>query len=145
MAANDLTVFRNVGLDDAATSTDTSSVGEPSVAVSGLQTFLTGNWYASRSINGGQGWTHVDPFTSLPSAAGGFCCDQVVVHDRRRESVDLDPPVRPGERHERLPDRRIARPRLPERSLVLVGHLAGDAGRPLDKPLVRLPRRGADQ
>ena len=85
MAANDLTIFRNVGLDDAATSTDTSSVGEPSVAVSGRQAFMTGNWYASRSTNDGQGWTHVDPFTSLPSAAGGFCCDQVVVHDRRRE------------------------------------------------------------
>lgn len=85
MAANDLTIFRNVGLNDAATSTDTSSVGEPSVAVSGAQAFLTGNWYASRSTNDGQAWTHVDPFTSLPSAAGGFCCDQVVVHDRRRE------------------------------------------------------------
>ena len=85
MAANDLTIFRNVGLDDAATSTDTSSVGEPSIAVSGHQAFMTGNWYASRSINDGQGWSHVDPFTSLPSAAGGFCCDQVVVHDRRRE------------------------------------------------------------
>lgn len=85
MAANDLTIFRNVGLDDAATSTDTSTVGEPSIAVSGHQAFLTGNWYASRSTNDGQAWTHVDPFTSLPSAAGGFCCDQVVVHDRRRE------------------------------------------------------------
>ena len=85
MAPNDLTIFRNVGLDDAATSTDTSTVGEPSVAVSGRQAFLTGNWYASRSTNEGQDWSHVDPFTSLPSAAGGFCCDQVVVHDRRRE------------------------------------------------------------
>ena len=85
MAPNDLTIFRNVGLDDATTSTDTSTVGEPSVAVSGRQAFLTGNWYASRSTNEGQDWSHVDPFTSLPSAAGGFCCDQVVVHDRRRE------------------------------------------------------------
>jgi hypothetical protein len=85
MAANDLTIFRNVGLDDAATSTDTSTIGEPSIAVSGHQAFMTGNWYASRSTNDGQAWTHVDPFTSLPSAAGGFCCDQVVVHDRRRE------------------------------------------------------------
>jgi hypothetical protein len=85
MAPNDLTIFRNVGLNDASTSTDTSTVGEPSVAVSGRQAFLTGNWYASRSTNEGQDWTHVNPFTSLPSAAGGFCCDQVVVHDRRRE------------------------------------------------------------
>jgi hypothetical protein len=84
MAANDLRIFRNVGLPDAATSQDTSTVGEPSVAASGNQVFLSGNWYASRSINAGANWTHVNPFTTLPSAAGGFCCDQVVVHDARR-------------------------------------------------------------
>jgi hypothetical protein len=85
MAANDLRVFRNVGLPDASTSQATSTVGEPAVAVSGLQAYMTGNWYASRSVDGGVTWTHVDPFTSLPSAAGGFCCDQLTVHDRRRE------------------------------------------------------------
>ncbi|MGE5834239.1 MAG: hypothetical protein ACM4AI_07155, partial [Acidobacteriota bacterium] len=77
MAANDLRLFRNVGLPDAATSQDTSTVGEPSLAASGNQVFLSGNWYASRSVNAGAAWTHVDPFTTFPSAAGGFCCDQV--------------------------------------------------------------------
>ena len=85
MAANDLRVFRTVGLPDAATSEDTSTIGEPAVAASGPQVYMTGNWYASRSTNSGATWTHVDPFNSLPSAAGGFCCDQLVVHDRRRE------------------------------------------------------------
>lgn len=84
MAANDLRLFRNVGLPDSATSQDTSTVGEPSLAASGNQVFMSGNWYASRSVNAGAAWTHVDPFTTFPSAAGGFCCDQVVVHDTRR-------------------------------------------------------------
>ena len=27
----------------------------------------------------------VDPFTALPSAAGGFCCDQVVLYEPSRD------------------------------------------------------------
>ena len=78
-------VIRNVGLGDPATSTATSTVGEPTTAASGGNAFMTGNWYASRSTDGGGSWSHVDPFTSLPSAAGGFCCDQVVLHDPTRD------------------------------------------------------------
>ena len=85
MAANDLRIFRTVGLGDGPTNDSTSTVGEPTIANSGAQMFMTGNWYASRSLDGATTWTHVDPFTSLPSAAGGFCCDQIVIHDRRRE------------------------------------------------------------
>ena len=84
MAANDLRVFRTVGLPDT-TSQNTSTIGEPAVAASGPHVFMTGNRYASRSVDSGATWTHVDPFNSLPSAAGGFGCDQLVVHDRRRE------------------------------------------------------------
>jgi hypothetical protein len=76
-----LSVTGNHPLDDIATGNRTSTVGEPSVALVGANAFVSGNWYASRSTNGGSNWTHVDPFTALPSAAGGFCCDQVVVHD----------------------------------------------------------------
>jgi hypothetical protein len=79
-----INVIRNVALDDGATNNDTSTVGEPSVGVAGQQLFVTGNWYASRSTNNGGQWTHVDPFTTLPSAAGGFCCDQVTLHDAGR-------------------------------------------------------------
>jgi hypothetical protein len=80
----DIAVITNVGLDDTATNDDTSTVGEPSVAVADSQLFVTGNWYASRSTDGGATWTYVDPFTTLPSAAGGFCCDQLTLHDTRR-------------------------------------------------------------
>ena len=78
-------LIRNVGLGDAATSTATSTVGEPTAAASGGNVFMTGNWYASSSRDGGGSWSHVDPFTALPSAAGGFCCDQVVIYEPTRD------------------------------------------------------------
>ena len=65
MAANDLKVFSNTGLDDTATSVDTSTVGEPTTAVSGEQVFLTGNWFASRSSS--SAW---DRSSSLARFAG---------------------------------------------------------------------------
>ena len=73
-------IVRNIGLGDSATSAQTSTVNEPTAATSGNNIFVTGNWFASRSTNGGGSWTHVDPFTTLPSAAGGFCCDQIAVY-----------------------------------------------------------------
>lgn len=79
-----ITLAVNAGLQDAATGGRTSTVGEPSLGSSGDQLFVTGNWYASRSTDGGASWTHVDPFTALPAAAGGFCCDQVTLHDDAR-------------------------------------------------------------
>ena len=79
-----VTLDRNIGLDDTATGTQTSTVGEPTAASNNNDVYVTGNWYASRSSDGGSSWTLVDPFTALPSAAGGFCCDQVALHDRNR-------------------------------------------------------------
>jgi hypothetical protein len=78
-------LINNIGLGDTATSTQTSTVGEPTAAASGSNIFVTGNWYASRSTNGGADWTLVDPFTTLPSAAGGFCCDQIVLYEPSRD------------------------------------------------------------
>jgi hypothetical protein len=63
-----ISVLANTPLDDTATDDSTSTVGEPSVAVAGQGIFVTGNWYASRSTDAGGTWTHVDPFTTLPSA-----------------------------------------------------------------------------
>lgn len=77
-------IHRNIALSNAATSTATSTVNEPTVAAAGRQVFVTGNWFASRSGDSGTSWTHVDPFTALPSAAGGFCCDQVALFDPGR-------------------------------------------------------------
>ena len=79
-----INVIANKALNDAATDNSTSTVGEPSVGFVDGSIFVTGNWYASRSTDGGSHWTHVDPFTTLPVAAGGFCCDQVALHDHRR-------------------------------------------------------------
>ncbi|MER6161653.1 hypothetical protein ABT147_40115 [Streptomyces sp. NPDC001868] len=78
-------LIRNVGLDDAATSTQTSTVNEPTVAASNSNVFYTCNWSAARSTTGGKDWEHVDPFTALPSAADGFCCDQIVVYEPSRD------------------------------------------------------------
>jgi len=78
-------LIQNIGLGDAATSQQTSSVNEPTAAASGNNVFVTGNWFASRSTTGGANFALVDPFTALPSAAGGFCCDQVVLYDPSRD------------------------------------------------------------
>jgi hypothetical protein len=76
---------RNVGLGDSATSTQTSTINEPTAATSGNNAFVTGNWFASRSTDSGGTWSLVDPFTALPSAAGGFCCDQIVLYEPSRD------------------------------------------------------------
>lgn len=76
---------RNIGLGDAATSTQTSNINEPTTAMAGNNVFYTGNWFASRSTAAGASWTVVDPFTALPSAAGGFCCDQIVSYVPSRD------------------------------------------------------------
>ena len=78
-------IVKNIGLGDSATSTQTSTVDEPTAAASGQNIFVTGNWFASRSTNGGTSWSLVDPFTTLPSAAGGFCCDQIVLYEPTRD------------------------------------------------------------
>lgn len=78
-------LVQNIGLDNRATSTQTSTVDETTAAASGGELFVTGNWFASRSTTDGKEWELVDPFTALPAAAGGFCCDQIVTHDAGRD------------------------------------------------------------
>ncbi|HEY8620562.1 MAG TPA: hypothetical protein VIM01_10860 [Dermatophilaceae bacterium] len=75
-----VTVTGNIALDDAATGTQTGTVGEPSVAASSTTVFVTGNWYASRSADRGATWTPLDPFTEFPTQRGIFCCDQQVLY-----------------------------------------------------------------
>jgi hypothetical protein len=77
---NAVMFLRNVGLTDNATAGQTSTVGEPSIATNGGQVFMTGNWYASRSSDDGQTWQLVDPYTTLPPADDGFCCDQTAIY-----------------------------------------------------------------
>lgn len=85
MPPGDFVFFRNIGLSDQATSLQTSHVGEPSLANNGQQIYVTGNWYATKSLDNGSSWQYVSPFTTLPSAAGGFCCDQLTHYDRSRD------------------------------------------------------------
>jgi hypothetical protein len=78
-----ITLVRNIGLDDTASSTRTSNICEPTAAANNRQLMKTGNWFASTSTDTGANWTYVDPFTRFPASAGGFCCDQVVQFNPR--------------------------------------------------------------
>jgi hypothetical protein len=55
-----------------------STVGEPSGASGGGVVFVTSNWFAAYSTNGGATFTQLDPTTIFPNDAVGFCCDQIV-------------------------------------------------------------------
>lgn len=89
-----LTILNSLDLDDSATNEQTGTVGEPSVATTGQRMFVTGNWFASRSTDSGTSWSLIDPFTELPSAAGGFCCDQIPSY---QTGVATSPgPIHPG-------------------------------------------------
>lgn len=59
-------------------STYASYTQEPSTDANGSNIFQTGNWYATRSTDGGSTWSYLDPFTMFGS---GFCCDQVTQYD----------------------------------------------------------------
>jgi hypothetical protein len=78
------TFFRNIALPTSATSGQTSTVGEPSLANNGAQIYYSGNWYAARSLDDAASWAYVNPFTTFPSADGGFCCDQTLIYDPTR-------------------------------------------------------------
>src|SRR5579859_1079007 len=58
----------------------TSTIAEPSGAVGGKVLFVTANWLAAYSTNGGASFTSLDPTTIFPqnTSVGGYCCDQIV-------------------------------------------------------------------
>jgi hypothetical protein len=77
-ASDDLTLVTNTELPEPGLQQLASNVGEPSVAVSGDVVLYTGNWYTARSIDGGQTFQYLDPFTAFPDPPNlEFCCDQV--------------------------------------------------------------------
>jgi hypothetical protein len=81
MAATDeLLVVTNTALDGPGQQQVASNVGEPSVAVNGDVVFMTGNWYAAMSSDGGKTFSFIDPSKQFPSPNPNttFCCDQVV-------------------------------------------------------------------
>jgi hypothetical protein len=76
---DDLVLVTNTELTQPGQQKLASSVGEPSMAVAGDVVMYTGNWYAARSIDAGQTFQYIDPFTTFPDPPNqGFCCDQVV-------------------------------------------------------------------
>jgi hypothetical protein len=78
-ATDDLTVVTNTALVQPGQQQLASSVGEPSMSINGQVVLYTGNWYAARSIDGGQTFQYIDPFSAFPNPPNlGFCCDQVV-------------------------------------------------------------------
>jgi hypothetical protein len=55
-----------------------NTIAEPSGAVGGGVIFVTANFYAAYSTNGGASFTKLDPTTIFPNDNVGLCCDQIV-------------------------------------------------------------------
>jgi hypothetical protein len=80
-AAGDMTLFRTHDMTNGeAPNTDRSNILEPSTISIENAVFYTANWFAARSVDGGQTFTYVNPYTTFPSINGGFCCDQVTAY-----------------------------------------------------------------
>ena len=55
------------------------SIAEPSGSANGGGiVFVSANWLAAYSTNGGNSFTQLNPTTIFPNDAVGFCCDQIV-------------------------------------------------------------------
>ncbi|RLT96981.1 hypothetical protein [Ketobacter sp.] len=76
------TILSDIGLNQTATGRQTATIAEPSLACSGKRMFVTGNWFAARSTSAGARWKFIDPYTELPPAGAGFCCDQLVLYSK---------------------------------------------------------------
>ncbi|MGI0026218.1 MAG: calcium-binding protein [Nitrosopumilaceae archaeon] len=55
---------------------DLSLISEPAVANHGNVVFMTGNWWAARSTDGGNNFSYINPYSDFST----FCCDQDVVY-----------------------------------------------------------------
>ncbi len=84
-APGDFAFFRSTLMTDAFTLDQTSSTNEPTLGMNCETIFYAGNWYATVSGDGGRNFTYVDPYTTFPALAGGFCCDQIVYYDETRD------------------------------------------------------------
>jgi hypothetical protein len=60
-----------------------SQVTEPSAVNEGRHVLMSGNWYQSRSTDGGTTWTNL-PIPAGPASAPNFCCDIDTVYDQGR-------------------------------------------------------------
>jgi hypothetical protein len=55
-------------------------VAEPAIALSDQTIWMTGNWFAARSADGGVSWDYVDPYADFPT----FTSDQDTIFDPHR-------------------------------------------------------------
>ncbi len=62
--------------------TGTSTISETHAGNAAQVVFMTGNWFASYSTNGGASFSFVNPYTQFPALDAGFCCDQTVIYDQ---------------------------------------------------------------
>jgi hypothetical protein len=53
---------------------------EPNVATAFDDVFVTGNWFAGYSRDGGASWVKVSPYDMQKGIDGGFCCDQRILY-----------------------------------------------------------------
>jgi hypothetical protein len=70
---------KSLGLTSGGSNGTASSTAEPSGASSGKVVFVTTNWTANYSTDGGATFKpQLDPSTIFPADTIGFCCDQIV-------------------------------------------------------------------
>jgi hypothetical protein len=86
-APNDFRFFHASTPNPVIPSDFKATVNEPSTGMSGRVRFMTGNWYAAFSNNGGGTWAFLSPFTTFPASDGGFCCDQTVLYEPSRDMM----------------------------------------------------------
>jgi hypothetical protein len=74
--------------DNAVATAGFATTDEPSLAAHdepGQKAMLyTGNWYAAVSGDDGFTYNFISPYTTFPSAVGGFCCDQRAIYEPSR-------------------------------------------------------------
>ena len=73
-----ISFFLNKDASPAARSR--SLVGEPTATADKDLSFMTGNWWAAVSKNGGSDWNYLNPYTKFPAPDGPFCCDQYSIY-----------------------------------------------------------------
>lgn len=71
-------INNGLGLASGNINGKVGTTAEPSGAVGGGVVFVTTNWTAAYSQDGGLTFTQLDPTTIFPNDAVGFCCDQIV-------------------------------------------------------------------
>jgi hypothetical protein len=80
-APGTFTVFRQRGLRAVIPKSEVSNVAEVSGDMAGRMGFLTGNWFAARTDDGGNNWTYINPYSDMAD----FCCDQRALYDPARD------------------------------------------------------------